>query len=159
MSIEKLEYRYAPVALEGRVLSGTVMKYGEVAEGDFGPEKVLPGALEFGDVILNVQHKRDRPLARTPETLQLTDTPEALTLSSELPETREATDTLELVRSGVLRGLSLEFRVTKQRREAGVRVIEKAILSAVGVVDTAAYAGAVVEAREKEENRRVHVWL
>ena len=157
--MKKLEYRFAPVALEGRVLSGTIMQYGEIATGAPRPERFLPGAFEFDDVLLNVQHDRKRPLARTPDTLVLTDTAEALTLTATLPETRECTDTLELVKNRVLRGLSVEFRVKKQHFEAGVRVIEKAILSAVGVVDTAAYAGAVVEARAEDENRRVHVWL
>ena len=156
---DKLEYRFAPVELEGRTLTGTVMRYGEIAQGDYGPEKLLPGALEFSDVILNVQHKRDRPLARTPDTLVLTDTAEALTLSAELPETRECTDTLELVKQRVLRGLSIEFKVKKQHFKAGVRVIEKAALSGIGVVDTAAYASAAVEARAEDEERRVWTWL
>ena len=157
--MKKLEYRFAPVALEGRVLSGTIMQYGEIATGAPRPERFLPGAFEFDDVLLNVQHDRKRPLARTPGTLVLTDTAEALTLTATLPETRECDDTLELVRKRVLTGLSVEFRAVRERLEGRVRVIEKAILSAVGVVDTAAYAGAVVEAREKEENRRVHLWL
>ena len=157
--MKKLEYRFAPVALEGRVLSGTIMQYGEIATGAPRPERFLPGAFEFDDVLLNVQHDRKRPLARTPETMILTDTAEALTLTATLPETRECDDILELVRKRVLTGLSVEFRAVRERLEGRVRVIEKAILSAVGVVDIAAYAGAVVEAREKEDKRRVHVWL
>ena len=155
---EKLEYRFAPVTLEGRTLAGTIMTYGEIATGAPRPERFLPGAFKFDDVILNVFHERSRPIARTPHTLILTDTAETLTLTAELPETREATDTLELVRKGVLTGLSVEFRAVRETLEGGVRVISEAILAGVAVVDKAAYTGAVVEAREKEENRR-HVWL
>ena len=41
----------------------------------------------------------------------------------------------------------MEFRAVKEHFEAGVRVITEAILSGVAVVDRAAYAGSVVEAR------------
>ena len=52
---EKLEYRFAPVTLEGRTLAGTIMTYGEIAtQGAPRPERFLPGAFKFDDVILNV---------------------------------------------------------------------------------------------------------
>ena len=41
--------------------------------------------------------------------LELVDTETELTIRAELPETSESNDVLELVRSGVLRGLSIEF--------------------------------------------------
>ena len=147
--MDKLEYRFTPVSLDGRVLSGVVMRYGEIATGAPRPERFDPGAFRFPDdgVILNVQHDRNRPLARTPDTLILKDTVAALELRAELPETREGTDTLELVRSRVLTGLSVEFRAVKEHFEAGVRVITEALLSGVAVVDRSAYSGSVVEAR------------
>ena len=133
----------------GRVLSGVVMRYGEIATGAPRPEKFLPGSLSFGDVILNVMHDRERPIARTPETLFLDDSPESLILRADVPETREGTDTLLLVKKRVLTGLSVEFRAIRERVENGVRVIEKALLSGIGVVDRAAYAGSILEARAK----------
>lgn len=142
-----LEYRYAPVELEGRVLSGTVMPYGEIAKGAPRPEKFIPGSLRFSDVILNVQHDRNRPIARTDGGLELTDSQKALELRATLPETREGDDTIELVKKRVLRGLSVEFRAISEHYEAGVRVITDAILSGIAIVDRPAYQGAVVEAR------------
>ena len=147
-----IEYRFAELEVpeEGsRILSGIVMPYGEIANGDYGLEKFLSGSLEYGDVILNVQHDRGRPIARTPETLQLIDSPEALTLHAELPETREATDALVSVRKRILRGLSVEFRAIKQTFESGVRVIHKARLSGIGLVDSGAFESATVEARRR----------
>ena len=44
--------------------------------------------------------------------------------------TRAADDVLALVRTGVMRGASVEMRVSGERFEGGVRVIERA--SAVG---------------------------
>ena len=58
--MDKLEYRFTPVSLDGRVLSGVVMRYGEIATGAPRPERFDPGAFRFPDdgVILNVQHDR-----------------------------------------------------------------------------------------------------
>ena len=146
---DNLEYRFSPVKIEGRVLSGTVMRYGEIATGAPRPEKFLPGAFKVppDGVILNVQHDRNKPIARTPDTLILTDTAEALELRATVPETVEGTDTLTLVRNRILTGLSVEFRAIQEHFEAGVRVITEAILSGVAVVDRSAYSGSVVEAR------------
>ena len=144
-----IEFRFAPVVLEGNSLKGVVMRYGEVSEGAPRPERFLPGAFIYDDVILNVQHDRARPIARTGGGgLILADTDEALTLAAELPETREAADALALVRSKVLRGLSVEFRAVREKIDpGGVRVIESAILSGVGLVDKPAYKASHVEAR------------
>ena len=64
---------------------------------------------------------------------------------------------LTLVHSGVLRGLSIEFNAIEERLDDGVRVIERAHLSAIAVVDSPAYAGSVVEARAKKREPRI--WI
>ena len=125
------------------------MRYGEIATGAPRPEKFLPGAFKIppDGVILNVQHDRNKPIARTPDTLILTDTAESLELRADVPGTQEGTDTLTLVRNRILTGLSVEFRAVQEHFEAGVRVITEAVLSGVAVVDRSAYSGSVVEAR------------
>ena len=64
-----------------------------------------------------------------------------------LPETREADDTLALVRAKVLRGLSVEFLAQRERVVAGVRVIERGTVYGLAVVDSGAYPDATVAAR------------
>ena len=106
------------------------------------------GAVGALDVILNVQHDRARPIARTGGGgLVLVDGPRALEIRAELPRTRDAEDALELVRLRVLRGLSVEFAATRERQEGRLRVVEGADLSGLGVVDRPAYTGATVSAR------------
>lgn len=144
------EIRFCELRAEGeRTLTGVAVRYGSIARLPWGEERFEAGAFDVSgaDVILNVQHARDVPLARTGGGgLELRDTPEALTIRAELPETRAADDVLTLVRGKILRGLSVEFRATDETVIAGVRVIRAAALTGVGVVDKPAYPDSVVSA-------------
>ena len=149
-----LEHRFSeidPPEGDSRILEGTVMKYGDVAAVAGRRERFTPGAFApVGDVILNKQHERVSPLARTEGGgLELIDGETELRMRAALPETREATDALELVRKRVLRGLSVEFRAIEEHVEAGVRVITRAILSGIGLVDRPAYPQSLAEARRR----------
>lgn len=154
MAEPQVERRAFELRSEGRQLSGTVMPYGRTGQIGGFTEEFAPSALRFGDVILNVQHDRGRPLARTGETLKLFDSAEAVTMQADLPAIREADDTLILVRAGVLRGLSVEFRALDERWDGNHRTVLSAELTGIAVVDRGAYADAVVEARMKESRPR-----
>lgn len=148
------EARFCEIRQEGaRRIAGVGIPYGETAELPFGRERFEAGAfgdVSAADVILNRQHERGTPLARTGGGgLVLSDGPDALRFAATLPETRDADDTLILVKSGVLRGASVEFRAIAERLESGVRVIERAALGGIGIVDKPAYAAATVEARRR----------
>ena len=156
-----VELRAAP---EGRRLEGVAVRYGDVAALPWGKERFEAGAFadRMSDVRLTVQHDRGRPLVRTGAGLTLDDNAERLALAAELPVTREADDTLTLVRAGVLRGLSIEFRAVVERMEGETRVISRATLGAVSVVDSPAYPQSEVEARRAAmpgPGRRRRVWL
>ena len=151
------EKRYCELRAQGRVLSGVGITYGDIAVLPFGRERFQAGAfpgVATSDVILNASHDRGRPLARTGGGgLVLTDTAKELSIRADLAPTREADDTLTLVRAGVLRGISLEFIARSEGREGNVRVIERAELRGLGVVDRPAYGGSVVSAREEVRQR------
>lgn len=156
MTIERryVELRQGP----GRTLEGVAVRYGDTARLPWGEERIEPGAFApIDDVVLNAHHDRTTPLARTGAGLTLEDTAERLALSAELPATQAADDILALVRAGVMRGLSIEFRAVAERFEAGVRIIERAVLSGIGVVDTPAYPQSEVEARRRRGERRTWV--
>ena len=162
----KTERRYCEVRHQpaGRSLEGVAIRYGDVARFPWGRERITGGA--FGDiasldVVLNVQHDRGRPIARTGGGgMTLADSPEELRIDAMLPETREADDALALVRAGVLRGLSIEFVALEEVQASGVRVIRSAMLTGVAVVDSGAYPASQVEARKAELNvARRRVWL
>lgn len=161
-----VERRYCELraASDGRRLEGVAVRYGDTARLPWGRERIEVGAFApLGDVILNASHDRAAPLARTGGGgLELMDAADSLTVRAELPATRAADDVLALVRGGVMRGLSVEFRAVAERMESGVRVIERAALSGVAVVDTPAYPASEVEARRAAmpaPAKRRRVWL
>ena len=163
--MDEIERRYVELraAGEGRRLEGVAVRYGDTAALPWGRERVMPGAFApLSDVILNAHHNRAEPLARVGAGLELDDTGERLAFAADLPETRAADDMLTLVRARIMRGASVEMRVKAERFEAGVRVIERAVLSAIGIVDTPAYPQSEVEARMAAlpaPARRRRVWF
>ena len=130
--------RSAPLEVRatGRTLVGEAVVYGQQARDR--PERFEPGAFQPLDRHrLNLQHDRGIILASTGDRLTLTDSPQALTVAAELRDGAALT----LLRRGGLRGLSVEFRALQERRDNGVRVIERAKLEDVGLVDTPSYGG------------------
>ncbi len=56
-------------------------------------EQFMPGSMRFDDVVLNRQHQRTAPLARTGGGgLALTDTPTELRLAATLADTQDGRD-------------------------------------------------------------------
>ena len=141
-------------------LSGVVVRYGAEADLRVFRERILPGAFNAEDVLLNIQHDRGRPIARTGAGLVLTDSDAELRMAATLPDTRHARDAMEGVRAGLLRGLSVEMEVREQDWEdapggGALRVVKGASLLGVALVDRPAYHDSTVEARAREVfNRR-----
>ena len=137
----KLERRYADLSeIEGRTLSGLALPFEVETRVGTMRERFARGSVQStGEAVLNRQHQRAVPLAREPETLTFDIREDGLWMSATLPETREADDTLALVKARVLRGLSVEFVAKRERNEGGVRVVEEATVYGLAVVDSGAY--------------------
>ena len=155
-----LEHRFiAGLEVAGRTLRGRAIRYGDearivTATGRPARERFAPGA--FGDVssldtTLDLMHDRRRLLARVGAGLTLYDDGRELRLEAVLPETRDADDALTLVRSGLLRGYSIEFDAGADQWAGELRTVTAAALPSIGVVDRPAYLSA-----EGIEIRRVH---
>ena len=143
--------RRTEIRAEGNALIGTALVYGDKADIGGGMlETFLPGSLYWDDVILNRQHTRVFPLARTGGGgLTVTGDMKSVTFRAELPDTQEGRDTRELVKAGVLRGASVEFKAERERQEGPLRVIERAMLRGIGIVDSGAYPESTIEARQR----------
>ena len=155
-SSPEAERRYAELRHVGEgVLQGTAMRYGSEAQfGDFR-EVFDAGAFEYEDVVLNVQHQRSRPIARTAPAgapflagvLELQDDGKALEVRAKPVDATDGRDALALVRSGLLRGFSVEFVAIEERYEGNLRVVKRAALTGIAVVDRPAYDVAQVSYR------------
>ena len=133
-------------------LSGRAIRYGDVAVLPFGKEVIDQGAfgdLASADVILNQQHDRGKPLARTGGGgLEIVDSPTELNLQATLPDTQAAREALTLVRSGVLRGFSIEFRAIREYVKNQIVHVAEAVLVGVALVDRPAYPDSQVYRHE-----------
>ena len=133
----------------GRTLTGKALVYGDLSP-DFN-ERFVPGAFgpDVAAPVLNLQH--DRGMVILPAGgYVLTDTARELQVRAELPPGSAA---LQLVKRGALNGFSIEFKPKSERREAGVRVVERAELTGLALVDRGAYPGALAEVRAKSGRR------
>lgn len=140
---------------EGRRLSGTLMTWGEISPSH--RERFEAGSLRMAEAVaLNLYHDRERAVAWQPGGgLELRADDRALVLAAELPPIAAADRALAEVRAGETTGLSVEFRAIRESRDGGIRVIQEATLTGIGLVRAPSYAGSRVEARD----RRRRIWL
>ena len=146
--------RLAPVEfrMAGGTLTGTAIHYGQKAQDR--AEMFVPGAFVSGleTAALNLQHDREHLIAEQPNELTFTDTVRSLAVRATLrPDSAEA----RLVARGALRGLSVEFVALEESRDNGLRVVTKAHLAGVGLVDRGSYLTDDLEIRQRMEK----AWL
>ena len=136
-----LEHRTgsSELRLRGRRLEGVALRYREKAKDR--PEMFLPGAFAPlpGTVPLNLQHDNRLRIGSA----ELSDTAAELRMASELPPGSGVHD---LVARGALAGLSVEFRAIQEETDAGTRIIQRAALEGLAVVDEGSYETSI-EAR------------
>lgn len=158
------ELRYAPLEFRESedglgVVTGIVIRYGDVATFPWGTEEFKAGAFGSldGKVIkANRMHQRSQPLGRTGANLIITDSPEAMRAQLTLPDTASGRDASAELRAGLLTGLSLEYRAVKEVSQGTHRIIETARMGGFGVVDDPAYPGSKVSIRSWGEYREAH---
>ena len=132
----------AEFRVAGRTLSGTVLRYGDIS--DEHRERFLPGA--FGptpSAPINIQHDPTMIVLDAGDYV-LSDSERALEIRADLPAGSAA---LSLVKRGALNGFSVEFNARAERREGGIRVVERAYLVGIGLVDEPSYADSQAEVR------------
>ena len=150
-----METRFLECRADGRIVTGAALRYGDTARIPGGRETFRARA--FGDVAaldvrLNVMHDRRRLIARTGGGgLLLTDSPERLAIRADLPNTRDADDALTMLKSGLLRGISIEFDPQQESQQGDLRTIERADLSGIGLVDIPAYRESIPQVRQDGE--------
>ena len=150
------ETRFRELRAQGRRLTGTVMRYGDVATiAGVGAERFSVFAfdkyLRHGrGTKLNIMHEPDLIVASTRRgDLTFTDSPEALDMVATLPSGSAYDSVLALIGDRLTTGLSVEFVALEERTTNGTRVVTKAALPGLGIVDEPAYAASGVEVRAR----------
>lgn len=135
------------VRAEGRTLRGIVLKYGDVSPSH--RERFEPGSIRFADAVhADLFHDPERAFAWMPGGgLTVTQGREAVAMTADVPPIPAGDRALVEVRSGRATGLSVEFRAEAERREGGIRVVERAVLHGIGLVKNPSYHQSTVEAR------------
>ena len=151
-----LEHRFYELResdLDSRIISGVAVSYSDTAKVKHFEERFLPGAFagRSDDVTLTYMHDRSRPLCRTGSGLTLTDSPEEMRFEAVLPNTQDADDALEMVKSKIFRGASVSFHALDDQWNGKRREIRQAHLAKIGLVDTPAYPKSTVEARYQDD--------
>lgn len=147
-------------------MSGVALTYGETAKMPWGYEVIPYGAfgdLADADLRLTLLHDPSTLLARSGGGgLEVIDTPERLEFRADVVRTQAGSDAVEMVRAGLLRGASIEFRAVSDSFQADTRIIRKANLRGFGLVDKPAYPSSVIEARRaavlEARPRRKRYW-
>jgi len=133
---------------EGRELSGYAMRWGEYSPSH--RERFEAGSLEpEGDYWLDFAHDSERVIAYRGGGLSLVGDSEGVLLQASLPHTPMADKALAAITQGRMTGLSVEFRAIAEKRADGVRIIERAALAGVGLVEHPSYPSSRVEARHR----------
>ena len=101
---------------------------------------------------LTLQHDRGAPIARA----ALEDAPDALRFRAELPPGARQDQALSDIRAGLLTGASVEYLPARggERFDAGIRVVSRAVIGRLSVVDDPAFKQSRIEARSDREPRR-----
>ena len=149
MSLERF-YAGLELRAEGRRLVGPAIRYGEISPSH--RERFEPGAFALDDGRtrwLDVGHDPERVIAYTGGGLELSDGPHALEVSATLPRIPAADRALADIQAGRLKGFSVEFHAKGERRESGIRVVERADLVGVGLVGNPSYQNSTVEVRAR----------
>ena len=128
--------------VSGNTLSGVVIRYGDISPGH--KERFVSGAFSpVPDVPMRLQHDKNMEVLPAGK-FALNDFPHQLEIRADLPAGSAA---LELVRRGALSGFSCEFHSLLESRSMGVRVIRRAKLVGIALVDIPSYPSSVAEVR------------
>lgn len=148
-----IEYRADDSQQSPGRLTGVLLPY-ETRAGD-RPEMFERGALHWPDngILIREMHDRSRPVLRAVPFLDGNE----LRIDQPFPDTQRGRDAAVNLREGVYTGLSVEFHAERETRRAGLRVIQRALLTGGGLVDIPSYREATAEVRQSERRRKI--WL
>lgn len=154
-----IELRDDPEREGPGLLSGRLMRFGEVIKHQHGPEAFEPRSLRFSAEHGVTLYDGHDTFPRRPVSIvhPVQDEREAR-IEHRLPDTPAGRSVAARVRSGELKGLSVEFQAVKESRAAGVRRIAQANVVGLAVVRNPAYSAPVQVRSAAKGNKRRWYW-
>ncbi len=159
-----VEVRAGDNGSPGRLV-GVLMRYD--SPGLHGSERFAVGSLSWptNGVRIDVDHASSPARGNVQPPIMravpvLSEDGSEVMIDAPLPDTSTARDLAVLMRSDppLYSGLSVEFRMLKERREGNMRVVESALLVGAALTDTPAYPDTSVTVRDRQARRR-RIWL
>ena len=139
-------------------LEGYAYRWGDDGHADGMRETIEPGAFSdsMDDSLFLSQHNPDKLLGREGKNMELIEDDKGLKFSITLPDTTEARDAYNLVKSGIIDGVSvgMDARETESEIDGDMRVIKKTRLREISLTPTPVYKQTEVSAKSKK-NRPV----
>ena len=135
-------------------MSGYLVRYGDKAliAGGRYEERFEPGSVEVRDnMTITNGHSTGKLLGRYGSNVEIRNDSEGVHLETTLPDTQDGRDAVTLLKMGVLKGWSAEFKAVKEALRGKTRVIQKAMLGGAALVANPAYAGSSVSLRDFED--------
>ena len=148
MRQDDMEYRFHEFRADDGGIDAVVLRYGDRATIGSFTEEFRAGVFgDLGDVIANIQHQRAKPVARTGAGLELQDSAEMLKANLRLPDTAFGREARELIDAKILRGVSVEFRALEDEWQGNHRIVKRASLYGIALVDRPAYSDSQIAER------------
>ena len=142
-------------------LVGTILRYG--SPGEKGRETFAPGALSWPDrgIRIDVDHLSSPVKGRIAPPVALavpfhSDDGSEVRIDVDLAPTTQARDLAELMRLGLYRSMSVEFRSARSRWSGGKRTIVQAQLVAAALTDNPSYPDTAAALRTDGRRRIWH---
>lgn len=146
-----MEYRYCELRATSDAITGTLIRYGNRADiGGYFTEEFSADSIRYKDVIVNIMHDRSKPVARLGSSLSLDNRDNEIIAVINPPDSSYGRDVRAMVDAGILRGLSMEFRATREDWQDTHRIITQADLHGIGIVDSPAYSDSEIQKRWAE---------
>jgi len=142
----------APNPSSPKKLEGYAYKWGDKGFADGMPETIQKGAFQGGmneDTMLYMNHDPKKILGRLGKNMSLEEDDVGLKFEVELPDTQEAKDAHELVKAGIIDGVSVGMDDFKEEFEGDMRIIKSARLGEISITQKPVYKETEVMARQK----------
>ena len=163
---DDFEYRQAEDDNSLGTIAGVAIRYGDRANLGFMTEEVAAGAfgpLAGQDLYVNRMHERSQPIVRTPDAaLTVMDNEDAIRYELKLAKSSMwAQMADDEIKRGLIRGTSIEMRVSKDELDMEPAVPHRRVLEGRlfgwGLVDRPAYPRSTVQQRELQEYLEVRM--